>query len=158
MDDIKPNPINVLAREGGFARARTLTPEQRSEIARTAAQARWDRRDQIAIAEGRSVTRSLTSALMAEPDRYARQTELDALDEIRKKVEDHSQSPSCPCDGCMQIVLANAQRRYSSILAKIDNGEKLEESEALFFRLLTGSKANRWTRVYREECRRQNNL
>ena len=58
----------------------------------------------------------------------------------------------------MQIVLANAQRRYSSILAKIDNGEKLEESEALFFRLLTGSKANRWTRVYREECRRQNNL
>jgi hypothetical protein len=27
--------------QGGPARARTLTPEQRSEIARTAAQARW---------------------------------------------------------------------------------------------------------------------
>ena len=102
--------------------------------------------------------RNVTSALMPEADRYARRTELDAFEEIRKKVENHSQSASCPCDDCIDIVLGNAERRYSSILAKIDNGEKLDESEALFFRLLTGSKANRWTRVYREECKRQNKV
>ena len=31
-------------KKGGKARARSLTPEQRSEIARTAAQARWKKR------------------------------------------------------------------------------------------------------------------
>lgn len=44
-----PKPKNKAAQElgrlggkkGGKARADTLTPEQRSEIARTAAQARW---------------------------------------------------------------------------------------------------------------------
>ena len=41
----KPSPVTVARKKagmkGGPSRAANLTPEQRSEIARTAAQARW---------------------------------------------------------------------------------------------------------------------
>ena len=40
--EIEDNPSKAPKRtKGGKARARALTPEQRSEIARTAASARW---------------------------------------------------------------------------------------------------------------------
>jgi hypothetical protein len=50
VEDTKRDPeISVLARKGGLkggaARAKVLTPEQRSEIARLAAAARWKRGD-----------------------------------------------------------------------------------------------------------------
>ena len=35
------NPAAVLGRKGGAARARNLTPEQRSEIAKKGAASRW---------------------------------------------------------------------------------------------------------------------
>lgn len=38
------SPASLLGRRGGAARARKLTPEQRAEIARTAAEARWKKR------------------------------------------------------------------------------------------------------------------
>ena len=42
FDDDGKNPAAVeLGRKGGKARAKKLTPEQREEIARLAAQARW---------------------------------------------------------------------------------------------------------------------
>jgi len=45
VEDREPSAKEVRARKGGLkggpARARALTPEQRSEIARTAAAARW---------------------------------------------------------------------------------------------------------------------
>ena len=42
--DAGKNPAAVeLGRKGGKARAEKLTPEQRSEIARKAAEARWSR-------------------------------------------------------------------------------------------------------------------
>ncbi len=49
--DTNKNPAAVAAgrlggRKGGKARAEKLTPEQRSEIARKAAQARWAARNQ----------------------------------------------------------------------------------------------------------------
>jgi len=34
-------PVHVAGQEGGFARAKRLTPERRSEIARAAAHAMW---------------------------------------------------------------------------------------------------------------------
>ena len=36
-----PTPAQQLGKLGGAARAKALTPEQRAEIARAAAQARW---------------------------------------------------------------------------------------------------------------------
>ena len=48
-DKIKESKTTVRARKGGKkggkARARVLTPEQRSEIARVAASARWKKSD-----------------------------------------------------------------------------------------------------------------
>jgi len=45
IEDIPPTKMETRAKKagtkGGPARARALTPEQRSEIARTAASARW---------------------------------------------------------------------------------------------------------------------
>ncbi|MEM6388706.1 MAG: RNA-binding protein [Pseudomonadota bacterium] len=40
-DDYKDPAAKDLGAKGGAARAKKLTPEQRSEIARKAAQARW---------------------------------------------------------------------------------------------------------------------
>ena len=40
-DDSKNKAAQELGRKGGQARAKKLTPEQRSEIARKAAKARW---------------------------------------------------------------------------------------------------------------------
>ncbi len=41
IDDGKDPAAKALGKKGGAARARSLTPEQRAEIARTAAEARW---------------------------------------------------------------------------------------------------------------------
>jgi len=42
----KKNPAAVqLGRRGGKARLKKMTPEQRSEVARTAVRARWAKRD-----------------------------------------------------------------------------------------------------------------
>lgn len=154
MTNPKPNQVNALAREGGIARARALTPEQRSEIARQAAHARWDR---IRSSNG-DIVRTITNYLVDNDDsRILRRTESDAFAEIWQKVQDHTKSAACPCDDCVNVVIGEARNRYVSILAKIDNDEKLDKEEAVFFRLLTGSKADRWTRVYREECRRRKN-
>lgn len=40
-DDVKKAAV-AMGRKGGRARAEKLTPDQRSEIARTAARARWE--------------------------------------------------------------------------------------------------------------------
>ena len=42
---------------------------------------------------------------------------------------------------------------YLLVLAKVDKGEKLNKGENALFKLLTGGKADRWTRVYRQECK-----
>ena len=39
----EPEPVNENARKGGVARAKKLSPERRSEIARAAARARWNK-------------------------------------------------------------------------------------------------------------------
>ena len=44
VDDGKDLAAKALGAKGGAARARTLTPEQREEAARLAAQARWRRK------------------------------------------------------------------------------------------------------------------
>ncbi len=44
VDDGKDPAAKALGAKGGAARARTLTPEQREEAARLAAQARWRRK------------------------------------------------------------------------------------------------------------------
>ena len=44
-DDGKNKAAVELGRKGGEARARKMTPEQRAEIARKAARARWDKSD-----------------------------------------------------------------------------------------------------------------
>ena len=43
-DDGKNKAAVELGRKGGKARAAKMTPEQRSEVARKAAQARWSKR------------------------------------------------------------------------------------------------------------------
>jgi len=46
VDEIEKKPGQVKGgKKGGKARAASLTPEQRSEIARVAAQARWKKKD-----------------------------------------------------------------------------------------------------------------
>jgi hypothetical protein len=42
-EEEKPTPEEERASKGGEARAKKLTPEQRSEIARKAAKARWSK-------------------------------------------------------------------------------------------------------------------
>jgi len=152
MTGDKSNQVNALAREGGIARARALTPQQRSEIARQAAHARWDRID---TSKG-DIVRTISSYAIHNNDdsRIMRQTESDAMTEIWRKVQDHTESAGCPCDDCLDAVISEARSRFVSILTKIDNDAKLDKEEVLLFRLLTGTKPNRWTRVYREECRR----
>ncbi len=44
LDDGKNKAAVELGRKGGKARAAKMTPEQRSEVARKAAQARWSKR------------------------------------------------------------------------------------------------------------------
>lgn len=44
VDDGKDETAAAMGRKGGPARARSLTPEQRSEIARKAAVTRWGKR------------------------------------------------------------------------------------------------------------------
>ena len=41
VDDGKDPAAKALGKKGGAARAKSLTPEQRAEIARVAAEARW---------------------------------------------------------------------------------------------------------------------
>ncbi len=52
VEEVKPSAKTTRAKKGGAkggpARARSLTPEQRSEIARIAASARWKKGDQAA--------------------------------------------------------------------------------------------------------------
>jgi hypothetical protein len=141
--------VNALAREGGLARARTLTPEQRSEIARKAAISRWDRRTD------RELTRSVVSYLKTDHEgAFIKQTEIDALDEVSESIRKHQISTNCPCDECIDSVIDNIRDQYMAALAKIDAGQKLDKDEDALFKLLIGKKANRWTQRYREECRR----
>ena len=44
-DDGKDPAAKALGKKGGAARAKKLTPEQRKEIAKTAAEARWKKVD-----------------------------------------------------------------------------------------------------------------
>jgi hypothetical protein len=151
----KDPAVNALAREGGLARARTLTPEERREIAKKAAQTRWERYRDAQSESGISVA-SVSHMLAVENDdsiEYISNVEIDAYAEIRKKVRNHTISPTCPCDECVDSVIEQIRGRYLKVLAKIDRGEKLDKDEGSFFRLLTGEKANRWTRVFRQECK-----
>ena len=147
----KKNPaVHALAQEGGLARARALTPEQRREIAKKAAQARWGSPDKagnityshMMAADGDGATRAVQH-----------QVEIDAFEEIWKKVRSHTISATCPCDECVDSVMAEIRTQYVKVLAKIDKGEKLDKREGIIFRLLTRGKANRWTRIYRQICR-----
>jgi hypothetical protein len=141
--------VNALAREGGLARARALTPEERREAARKAANARWDRHK----ADGKQeVSASLVSHIDKE-DTYFSHVEIDAYREIWAKVQNHKISATCPCDRCIDSVMTEMRRRYLGVLTKIDTGEKLDKGEAVLFQLFTGCKANRWTRVYRQACK-----
>ena len=147
----KDSAINALAREGGLARARTLTPEERREIAKKAAEARWDR-----YYKGKERTSSIVRHLEIVNDdspKLTNRVESDAYEEIWRKVQSHTISAACPCDECVDAVLAEVRKRYLMTLAKIDGGEKLEKEEVTLFHFLTGEKANRWTRIYREQCR-----
>ena len=151
----KDSAVNAFARKGGLARARTLTPEQRKQIAEKAANARWARDREVL--EGVSMTHfRLVSKLEPRNDSFppvVRDVEMSAYDEIWKKVQSHTVNSACPCDECVDAVVAKARDRYRTVLAKIDREEKLEKEDAALFRFLTGEKATRWTRIYREQCR-----
>jgi hypothetical protein len=145
----KDPAVNAMARLGGVTRARNLTPEERSEIARNAVNARWDRYH----GEGmRSITSHLSRGSRDEAITI-RAVEEDAYQEIWRKVQNHEISATCPCDECVDSVMENIRSRYLEALAKIDKGEKLDKGEGALFQLLTGAKANRWTRVYRQACK-----
>jgi hypothetical protein len=44
-EDAEETKLQKRAAKGGVGRSKALTPEQRSEIARVAAQARWKKKD-----------------------------------------------------------------------------------------------------------------
>jgi hypothetical protein len=148
MTEKEFDAVNVLAREGGLARARTLTPEQRSKIAQNAAHARWAR-------DARSEV-MLVSHMLASPSAdEVRQTELDAFGAIWSRVQNHTTASTCPCDECVASVIAAVRNRYLAILGKIDRNERLDKDEKELFRRLVGEKPDRWTRIYREECKKE---
>lgn len=67
---------------GGKARAKKLSPEKRSEIARKAAKARWGKKDTRGMAEQRScwTTGALMSSESSDPDAIQRwRDEIDAM-------------------------------------------------------------------------------
>lgn len=148
MPGEKDSIVNALARQGGFARARTLTPEERRESAKKAANARWER-----YREETGGFHTLTA--YCEPsdvaDRIIRQVDMDAFNEVMGRVQQHSVSAACPCDDCVDAVVGELRQRYLAILAKIDAAEPLGKDERLLFKILTGERADRWTRVYRQE-------
>jgi hypothetical protein len=151
----KDPAVNALAREGGLARARTLTPEQRKQIAQKAANARWARDREVH--DGVSMTHfNLVSKLERRNDssvQIVSDVEMSAYDQIWKRVQSHTINSTCPCDECVDAVVASVRDRYLTVLAKIDREEKLEKEEVALFRFLTGEKATRWTRIYREQCK-----
>ena len=147
MSEKESAVVSALARRGGLARARTLTPKERSEIARKAAQARWDRVER----SQHTVVHQLTQDTEA-PD-FMRQVDLDIEAQIWERVRNHKVSATCPCDQCVPAVLKEVERKYRALLAKVDAKQRLSKEENLFFRLLTGAKADRWTRAYREQCK-----
>lgn len=144
--------VSALAREGGIARARALTPEQRRDSARKAANTRWARyRDengmQVAM-QSRSEREELTHVRSGD-------IELDAIEQISFRVQNHTTTPQCPCDRCVDAVIEKARGKYLKLLAMIDEGEKLNKAESAFFQMLTGTRPDRWTKVYRAECRKR---
>ncbi len=76
---------------------------------------------------------------------------MDAFKDVMKRVQSHAVNATCPCDDCVDTVVADVRKRYLAILTKIDAAEPLEKDEGLLFRMLTGEKANRWTRIFRQE-------
>ncbi len=140
MPEKKDSSVHALARQGGIARARTLTPEERRESAKKAANARWDRyREQRDTINVPIIDDSFNSV------------EMDAFKDVMKRVQSHAVNATCPCDDCVDTVVADVRKRYLAILTKIDAAEPLEKDEGLLFRMLTGEKANRWTRIFRQE-------
>lgn len=103
--------VSALAREGGYARARKLTPEERKESARKAAKTRWAK--------------------------YRRDQGLAAVDEIeithyRLTPKSHPPIAECPCDSCVDFVMARTRQRYLAVLDKIRRMEALTEEEQGF--------------------------
>lgn len=163
--------VNAMAREGGLARARALTPAERSEAARKAANARWDRynagrhRPVSELAPVSNEADDLISSVemlayrLSPPSSSPRsrdtinKVEMDAYAEIWTKAQNHEISATCPCDECVDSVMVEIRKRYLELLTRIDRGEKLDKGEGVLFQLLTGGKANRWTRVYRQACK-----
>ena len=141
--------VNALARQGGIARARTLTPEERRESAKKAANVRWERyrMEQGAIVSHLAI-RHTTDEMV---DDSFNNVEMLALKEVMERVHDHRVSGTCPCNDCVDAVVAQFRQRYLTILSKIDTAEPLDKDERMLFRMLTGEKANRWTRIYRQE-------
>jgi hypothetical protein len=141
--------VSALARKGGLARARALTPEARREIAKKAANARWD--IEFRDAGGRTV--GIECKRGGPEAAFLSRVEEDVYEEIWKKALSHSIHENCSCDECLETVLTNLRNKYLNVLAKIDNRERLDLEEGALFKLLTGSKADRWTRVYRQACK-----
>lgn len=85
----KPRPITVsqAGRKGGKARLKTMTPEQRSEIARKAAAVRWKKVRELAELKRNILDKALCSALSSElgVPVSPRQPSWNAIDPLKEK-------------------------------------------------------------------------
>jgi hypothetical protein len=149
MPEKKDSMVHALARQGGIARARILTPEERRESAKKAANARWERYREE---RGTVIAECAADGVRVQiVDGSFNNVEMEAFKDVMERVHSHRVSATCSCDDCVDAVVAQIRKRYLTVLAKIDAAEPLDKDEGLLFRMLTGEKANRWTRIYRQE-------
>ena len=144
--------VSALAREGGLARARNLTPEERRESARKAVNARWERH-RIAQESAHGIATSHLAAIdcgeQIRQDDSVNPTEARTFETQWRRSLEHHVSSICPCDECIDAVVQKFREDYGLLLAKIDSQSLLEKSDVNLFKSLMGNKPNRWTRVYR---------
>jgi hypothetical protein len=146
MGEEQDRDVKALARAGGIARARALTPEERRASAQKAARARWESRS----IEGVTMSHFSLQADEGVTDFSLNRVEVETLEMIAEKAATHIVSPNCPCDTCVDSVMQEMRTRYTAVLQKIDADARLDKEELTIFRLFIGEKPNRWTKIYRK--------
>jgi hypothetical protein len=120
--------VSALAREGGLARARSMTPEARQESARKAVKARWAkyRRENGLDSDGLELS----------------EIQLARYRLIQKPLKSHRPGAGCSCGACVDFLMERVRRRYLTVLEKIRTNQILDTGEQSFLSSIKESLAD----------------